>query len=364
MSTRRRGFTLIELLVVIAIIAVLIALLLPAVQQAREAARRTQCKNNLKQIGLAVHNYVDTHGVLPNCWMLRGPPPLNSDSPSWGWTTMILPFIDQAPLYNSLNPGPNSLEGVASTQAGRDLLATSLAVYQCPSCFGPQPYTPAPLTPLMVPGGPPVYFGKSNYVGNGGNIPIPERGLIAQPNPPSPPAFPAIGLVRLRDVTDGLSNTFLAGEKAHLPRKIDLTTGTVPVQMGAGFWPGYMLYDPGGAIPVCAGNQKGRARTFFRMQDGGRGPGVPPFLGFFVGFPAEAFSSQHTGGAHFVLGDGSVRFVNENIQFFHTAFQTGIAPLDANLASIGFNVGPTTAANMGVYNRLGDRSDGFPVGDY
>src|SRR6188472_548040 len=100
----RRGFTLIELLVVIAIIAILIALLLPAVQQAREAARRSQCKNNLKQLGLALHNYHDTSNTLPPGWIavptMSGN--TNASAPCWGWGTMILPGLDQAPLYSSM----------------------------------------------------------------------------------------------------------------------------------------------------------------------------------------------------------------------------------------------------------------------
>jgi prepilin-type N-terminal cleavage/methylation domain-containing protein len=104
---RRRGFTLIELLVVIAIIAVLIALLLPAVQQAREAARRTQCKNNMKQLGLAMHNYHDTFRVFPPGWIAVDPA-TNAQSAhegisGFGWGTMLLPQIDQSPLYNQLN---------------------------------------------------------------------------------------------------------------------------------------------------------------------------------------------------------------------------------------------------------------------
>ena len=110
MATKRRGFTLIELLVVIAIIAVLVSLLLPAVQQAREAARRTQCRNNLKQIGLAMHNYEGTFGSFPpgylgattNCSMIR-----NGVAPNvaqgWGWGTFILPFVDQANVYSAMN---------------------------------------------------------------------------------------------------------------------------------------------------------------------------------------------------------------------------------------------------------------------
>src|SRR5689334_25410189 len=104
---RRRAFTLIELLVVIAIIAVLIALLLPAVQQAREAARRTQCKNNLKQIGLALHNYHDTFRLFPPGYVDRnGNPNLTPDNdlgPGWGWAAFLLPYIDQSPLYSPIN---------------------------------------------------------------------------------------------------------------------------------------------------------------------------------------------------------------------------------------------------------------------
>ncbi|MEQ9070724.1 MAG: DUF1559 domain-containing protein, partial [Gimesia chilikensis] len=98
---RPRGFTLIELLVVIAIIAILIALLLPAVQQAREAARRTSCKNNLKQLGLGLHNYHDTHGCYPPGYIYR--PGASGNQLGFGWVAMILPMIDQANLYNEFN---------------------------------------------------------------------------------------------------------------------------------------------------------------------------------------------------------------------------------------------------------------------
>ncbi len=107
-SFERRGFTLIELLVVIAIIAILIALLLPAVQQAREAARRTQCRNNLKQIGLAMHNYHDIYNTFPPSFIMKNPPSANANSVErsmYGWGALILPQIDQAPLFNRLNVG-------------------------------------------------------------------------------------------------------------------------------------------------------------------------------------------------------------------------------------------------------------------
>ncbi|HTI49623.1 MAG TPA: DUF1559 domain-containing protein, partial [Planctomycetaceae bacterium] len=102
-KSRFRGFTLIELLVVIAIIGVLVALLLPAVQQAREAARRAQCKNNLKQLGLALHNYHDTANTLPPGWISGNAGVTATGCSGWGWGTMILPNLDQGPLYQTLS---------------------------------------------------------------------------------------------------------------------------------------------------------------------------------------------------------------------------------------------------------------------
>lgn len=184
MSSRRhpksmRGFTLIELLVVIAIIAILIALLLPAVQQAREAARRTQCKNNLKQIGIALHNYHDIYGQFPigaqdciasNC--PEGP----GDYEMYGWGAAILPQIDQAPLYNQLQIGDLHMHDVLEDTNLRPLLQTSIPGFICPS-------DPSP-SHLMSGGqmnggngrnmrgdaGAPGNFrvAKSNYIGNCG----------------------------------------------------------------------------------------------------------------------------------------------------------------------------------------------------
>src|SRR6186713_2532511 len=134
MLAPRRAFTLIELLVVIAIIAILIALLLPAVQQAREAARRTQCKNNLKQISLALHNYHDVFNTFPpgQVYCQAGPTVCNANRPTWSfgwtWTTFLLPYIDQAPLFNKFDTSRNLYDPV-----NVDLIKTSNPAYQCPS---------------------------------------------------------------------------------------------------------------------------------------------------------------------------------------------------------------------------------------
>src|SRR5579871_6659577 len=135
MQTKRKGFTLIELLVVIAIIAVLMALLLPAVQQAREAARRSQCKNNLKQVGLALHNYHEIANMLPPGWVgiTAGAPDIHGLN-GWGWASKILPLLDQSTAYNQINFSVD-----VSNAANNAMRLTTFPVFRCPS--DPQPDT-------------------------------------------------------------------------------------------------------------------------------------------------------------------------------------------------------------------------------
>jgi len=321
---RRRGFTLIELLVVIAIIAVLIALLLPAVQQAREAARRSQCKNNLKQLGLAFHNYHDTHKSFPPGVVLQ-----TSDSnykgdgsngtqsvESWGWGAFLLPYLEQPALYNQGNIGSGGkLESVVST-----VPLVSLPVYRCPS-------DPAP---IIRTGNPQAHWATANYKGNCGH-----RTCIFSENVGGtirPVAFGGSndfgGLLRMdsnikmRDVTDGTSNTIMAGE-------IAWQKGTITYQ--AAVWAGCLQGEQGN----CADDVVASGRAPINSQSTNQEA------------LHESFSSQHTGGAQFLFCDGSVHFISENVNYISNDLLNG-----------------NGSAVDSTYEQLLNRFDNQVVGEY
>ncbi len=267
----RRGFTLIELLVVIAIIAILIALLLPAVQQAREAARRTQCRNNLKQIGLALHNYESAHGVFP--------PGVLGDNGSTAaaqklhtWMTLTLPFLDQAPLYQQYNFDVRFDDAFNKTA-----VAMRINTFLCPSV--PSPTTTSP-------------FGLTTYVGNAGSLPGNNDGLL----------YP-LSKLTFRDVVDGTSSTLLVGETA--------------LSMG-GWAQGAVNAGGGGGGGGGGGSSAGFGRSVMRWWSCAAAcakPGInPPLTTCSSGCEQQfQFSSRHTGGAHFHYADGHGGFVSENI---------------------------------------------------
>ncbi|MBA3311829.1 MAG: DUF1559 domain-containing protein [Planctomycetaceae bacterium] len=319
---RRRGFTLIELLVVIAIIAVLIALLLPAVQQAREAARRSQCQNNLKQMGLALHNYNDTFLMFPPGTVLE---PVGTDA-CWGWPVQIMPQLELGNLSNALSPGSRKLTQVFADTSpnGFALLRTALPVFTCPSDPGNalndnRPFqSTGPTNPFLI--------SKSNYVGNGGdrddqNV-ANAKGIFAENSK-----------IRFGDVTDGLSNTFLVGERASLVN-LPATTPTTTTNSYAGFWVG--RGGSGETNALARAKQSLFGYTTYKMRTGEGGTAAP--------IPEQAFSSAHIGGAHFLLCDGSVRFVSENIAWGSTT--------------------ASTAQPLATYNRLAVINDGGVIGEF
>lgn len=330
---RKNGFTLIELLVVIAIIAVLIALLLPAVQQAREAARRSQCKNNLKQIGLAIHNYHDNYNCIPDVgYFTISRSPVNILPAGWGWSVMLLPQLDQAPLFNTFNTGYSTMQDFANNPnpAVYGLLQKGLPVFLCPSDVGGNQNTNRPfLGPsgggVMLVAVTPFNAGKSNYVGCNG-FQTDDDGVFDSGDNTT---------MRFSNVTDGLSNTIFVGERSS-PRWARQPAGTQGPW--AGMWAGAEL--SGGIANVgCLMGQ-----TQFQMNSGL--PSAPPSdTSNGVATPLSAFGSTHTGGAQFLLGDGSVRFISENINFVQYT-------------------GTMVPANLGVYQLLGSMADGVPIGDF
>ena len=303
-----RGFTLIELLVVIAIIAILIALLLPAVQQAREAARRVQCRNNLKQIGLALHNYESTHRLWPE---ESGAPQPGSlyNMPLSSWMTSILPYFDQANLYQGYHWNSDWLAPV-----NQAVVMTNLSAYRCPSApvragfeytilvtYADSVTTTATLGPRTF------YYGAATDYTNVGGIGTNLNNALPQPiaNPTSSGILMSTA-VSLAAVTDGLSNTILVAECAGRPnlyqRGILVPDGATPKT-----WSGSSTHPfPVGG--VWASHNKGF------LIDGASSSGytntTPGVAGVNFSNDNEIYAF-HPGGAHVLMGDGSVRMVAE-----------------------------------------------------
>jgi len=287
-----QGFTLIELLVVIAIIAVLVALLLPAVQQAREAARRSQCKNNLKQIGLALHNYHDSHSVMPSGSILL----LNGDKTAynghgWTWHASILPYIEQATLYQAIQGASGMGHESGGVNDAKQGLAgkTNIKTFQCPTHpdvrLGPQKNGYATST----------YNGSmGTLIGDGAGDDCDHDPAVMSVSAGCMKAdgifFPSSS-VGFRDVIDGLSNTVFVAE----------------------------VIDSGGDESLPGGGGSDRKYCFSNGADDNPPNEMTEYLiaaesnDPINGGAEEATGSYHTGGAHFVFGDGAVRFLSENI---------------------------------------------------
>ncbi|MBA4029566.1 MAG: prepilin-type cleavage/methylation domain-containing protein [Planctomyces sp.] len=279
---KRPGFTLIELLVVIAIIATLIALLLPAVQQARSAARLTQCRNNMKQMMLALHNYADVHGGLPNRYSLNGST-LNSGH---GWGLKILPFMDQTPLYQKWNINKSFFD-----IENQPVMMTPVSAYLCPS----SPNGPRVMN-ISSGGATPTATGiASDYVAF---HQITTTGTGATCTLCNTAAPKTAGTVTpFRQITDGLSNTIYLAEQAGRPnyyigRELQASNAGMTNPLFWGCWASYQSVTAQGwnaATPPGAGGVYAMNRS-----------------------NSQGVYSFHTGGAVFGLCDGSVRFISEN----------------------------------------------------
>lgn len=293
MRSRRPGFTLIELLVVIAIIGVLVALLLPAVQQAREAARRVQCRNNLKQIGLALHNYHDTHRVFPFGY-LKKDDPIEGNSAGFGWLAMTLPQLELAPLYQQFNWNVPLFDPVNAGPRMRQP-----RVFLCPSDSISENNAVEMDTDRFAMGCYVACFGPGDMDAD----PDDRRGMFSRNS-----------ALSVRDVTDGLSNTLAVGERANGP---------------------FRLVGSHGVHTVYETTWSGAVRQFDDVAD--EHPHMVLFqTGHVVNDPSSDdrdISAAHVGGAYFLLGDGSVRFLGDSL-------------------------------NFGLYQRLGTRAEGAPVGEF
>lgn len=368
---RSHGFTLIELLVVIAIIAVLIALLLPGVQQAREAARRTQCKNNLKQIGLAMQNYHDVYNTFPpGCivmpYQYTGGP--TSEDPteisSWGWGALVMPYMDQATVFNALQVGTKKPHDNLLTANGLDIMTKGYPVFRCASDTGPtvnlydvtyadpgentstangipiydRRMTTTPGTGFQSPVGDRIATSTSNYVmvacssdsttppfiwQLGGNVTVPYG--------------PATGIgfncskIGMRDIGDGSSNTLMVGERAF--RYANNTVGAANVF---------------GFSPRISRNHRSAGTAVLGIAN--HGVNATSLPGVYSEHESRGFNSNHAGGAQFVMADGAVRFLSENI--------------DNNFITSA-NAGFTNALWVdSVLERLCSRNDGQVIGEF
>jgi prepilin-type N-terminal cleavage/methylation domain-containing protein/prepilin-type processing-associated H-X9-DG protein len=353
----RLAFTLVELLVVIAIIGVLIGLLLPAVQAAREAARRASCSSNLKQLGVAFHNHLDSFGYFPIGNVLNAPlGAYGSATPAhgatWSWGTFILPYIEQSEAFSRLNPnrsvpapaGTNTLATVGADSSLAPLIRTPIPVYRCAS--DPEGVlanldransakTLAGLTPA-------TRFGRSNYVAvvhdnavqndtrfRDDYIASINQHVRRPPEPPSTQAMNGIAFadskVQVKDIIDGTSSTLAVGER--LDRAPGGSATTAPWHPSSAVWAGSNsdgYANPDNFTSCCV------VRGGMTWNGGAAHYGINDFSTI---DSHKGFSSNHGGGATFTFADGAVKFLTQNI--------------DAT-----------------TFKRLANRRDGQPVGSY
>ena len=280
-----RGFTLIELLVAIAIIGTLVALLLPAVQAARESARRAQCVNNLKQIGLALHQYESVHLALPAGYVSGVDATGNDTGTGWGWAAMILPQTEQVLLFSSINfslnieTGPNQTARLAICGA---FLCPSDRVDPSWPAVNRDWLTGAPISTICM-------LAPSNYVGMNG---------ISEPGPDGDGVLFRNSHVAFRDITDGLSNTLAVGERSHF--------------LGPATWSGSvtgaLLYDGDGDMVGTPSIEFGPGMILGHAGEGA-GPGANRSE------PNQFYSLHNGRGVNFLFVDGHVSWLKSTMNY-------------------------------------------------
>ncbi len=352
MARRKRGFTLIELLVVIAIIAILVALLLPAVQQAREAARRSACKNNLKQFGLGLANYHDTHNYWPP---LRGGTAGGSQNEMLSGVAMMLPFIDEAPMWDRIQ---NFGGGVAAggDQGGDPRASTfphppsELEVFLCPSSTVPDRHVASGSAQRSY------VFSVGDTVNNNYTSIDPSTGTIMRHRGP----FSYRLCTRMRDFKDGTSNTIGMAERdlgnpgnlSDVIGHVSTTSTTVPSDCVATALNGY--YVSGSQIDRPAQYWADGASYFNSVAI--IIPPNGPSCGSIDNYSMITVSSRHPGGSHVQMADGSVRFVNESINT-QTPGTAGLGE-DATNTNLGGN------SPYGVWGALGTLHGSEVIGEF
>ncbi len=363
--SRHKGFTLIELLVVIAIIAVLVSLLLPAVQQAREAARRSQCTNNLKQLALAAMNYESASGCLPGgsySGTTFNPP--NTFAENFSCFVRMMPYLDQGPLYNQVN-----FNGTSSDPSNIGLCGVQIPTLRCPTDAQNDPI-PFPATRSSSGVSPGWSFNQiyplpagnwtqafSSYAANTGTFTfgyskLAPTTVLAQYNG----VIYNDSAVKLAQITDGASNTFLFGE--HSKNQLFILDPAFAVSDGS--WQSGRYYDT-------------LFSTLYPLNNGfGNGPYTLVGNGFYD--PTTA-GSMHAGGANFAFCDGSVKFISNSINSWSFAagnvdsFKDSIpdnsvfvtVPKSAPFTKSGTYL-DTTNTVLGVYQKLSTRNGGEVVG--